>query len=168
MKRTGLTVVEGLMGALTLAAVFTVMWPMFRVTVRSEAQLASYTGPALASSVLRERLRWDLELASAPELVGRDAASVMLADGSGLDLFWSNGGAVAWRFDAKQRRFTRNGEPVGPALKEARFARLSDGALELNLVHADGDRGDRLVLRLPRALRGAQGWSIHPSLKPQA
>jgi hypothetical protein len=169
MSRKGLTVVEGLLGALTLSALLLVMWPLFRTIVKSESQLANLTGPALATSVLRERLRWDLELAGAPERLGRDASSLVLADGSGVDLVGTDGAPVAWRFDAKLRRFTRNGEPVGPQLEMARFARAGDHAVELNLVHAKpSDRGDRLVLRLPPALRGAHGWVVRSVAKPNA
>lgn len=166
-RRSAFTLIEALVAAMLLLTLLAVLWPAVRTMMASEAQLAAYTGSATLVGAFRERLSWDLALASPGELAGQPGSGVR-EDGTGLDLPVADAAApggvrvVAWRFDASRNVITRDGQPLQlDGLDWAYFGVVPEHpeALEVHLRGA-GPRGSpvRLTLQLRPASSGLMGW----------
>lgn len=161
--RRGFTLVEALVACTLFFTLLAVLWPVLRGLSASEAQLAQFTGPQTLLAAVRERLEWDLALASPPELAKKPG--LVRDDGSGMDVAVAEGDAVkviAWRFDASRKVVTRDGQPMQlEGLEWAYFGMDPErpGVLEVHLKGAGPKGGPaRLTFRLRPAAAGLAGW----------
>jgi len=163
MSRRGITLIEALIAALVFTLLLVALWPLATSLLRAEGQLAALTGPGALLAGFRERLAWDLALASPPDLGGGAGA---LPDGSGVDVLVSDPRAglrrIRWRFDASRKVITRDGQVVPlDGLQRASFRPLADHpeALAVDLQGAGPRHAPaRLVLRWRPAGMGLAGW----------
>lgn len=183
-SRSGVTLVEGLVG-FTLAAVLSVMlWQGYAAGRRQGEQIEEYSDIVVAALLLRERLAVDLEtsisldaLAEDQRAPGEERPTVV------LPVFKRYRGdldaaleyeTVTYQWDAGAARLTRNGQQILRAVQLTkvgfRWTVEAPILLEVDLVGRENVRGRpaRMTLRLP-APKGTEAfpnWVFAPHHRP--